>query len=85
MKSFLIALSTASLLAAGAGSAMAAPGKHMSHRVTPSERVAIAKSAARLAQIKKRAWADRRLTGAERVRIRIAEARHRALVARAHR
>jgi hypothetical protein len=85
MKSLIVALSVVPLLAGFAGSAMAAPGKHVTHRVTHIERLAIARSAANLAQVKRRAWADGRLTSAERVGIRVAEARHRAVVARAHR
>ncbi|MGE0627928.1 MAG: hypothetical protein AB7O43_08895 [Hyphomicrobiaceae bacterium] len=85
MKSFVIGLSAAALCVGFAGSAMAAPGKHGFNRVTLKERVAVAKSAAKLAQVKRGAWADGRLTRVERMRIRVAEARHRAIVARAHR
>lgn len=62
-------------------------GKHANHRfgLSPYERVAIARSAASLAALKRRAWADGRLTFRERVMINNAERRHAALVARAYR
>jgi hypothetical protein len=85
MKSLIVALSAVPLLAGFAASATAAPGKHVSHRVTHFERAAIARSASNLAQVMRRAWAVGRLTIAERMRIGVAQARHRAVVARAHR
>jgi hypothetical protein len=85
MKSIVVGLSTAALLIGFAGAASAAPGKYQGHRVTPYERAEIDRSAARVAQVKRQAWRDGRLSPVERVRIRIAEAQHRAIVARAYR
>ncbi len=83
-------LGTAALLVA-AGSAVAAP-KHYGDRgyssrgnVTGWERVQIARSAARVAMVKRQAYRDGRVTRWERAQIRQAEARHAALVRRAHR
>jgi hypothetical protein len=73
------------------GAVMAAPNKHYNqgwHRggnITPYERVAIARSKANLDALKRRAWADGRLSLYEKVRIRFAENSHNALVARARR
>jgi hypothetical protein len=62
--------------------AQAAPhGRHYS-KVTPYERVAIARSKANLNAIKWRARADGRVTLWERMRINAAQARHNALVYR---
>lgn len=95
----LTAAAAAFMLTSGA--ALAAPGKGYSgpgyhkpgyskqvkhHRgMTPGQRVAIARSAANLAALKKRAWRDGRLSLIERVQIRNAERRHAALVARTYR
>lgn len=85
MKSIILGLSTAMLVVGLASAASAAPGKYSGHRVTPYERAQIAKSAARVAHLKRQAWSDRRLSSFERARIRMAEAHHRAVVARAYR
>lgn len=53
--------------------------------VSAFERAAIARSAANVASLKRRALRDGRLTPVERVQIRNAERRHAALVARAYR
>lgn len=80
MKSIALGLS---LIALASGAALAQPGKHRAGHVTGFERAVIAKSAAQLAQLKRRAWSDGRLSLAERVRIRMAQSRHAALIARA--
>jgi len=80
MKTIALAVS---LIALASGAALAAPAKYRPGHVSGYELAAIAKSAAQLAQIKKRAWADGRLSFYERMQIRNAEARHSALVARA--
>ena len=85
MKSIIVGLTAAALLTGLAGAASAAPGKYSGHRVTPYERAQIAKSASQLAQVKRQAWRDGRVTPVEKVRIRMAEARYHAAVARAHR
>ena len=74
----------------GSGAATAAPIKHYDLRrydrgVSPYERVLIAQSAARLAFIKRHAWADGKLSFYERLQIRRAEQRHYALLQRAYR
>ena len=81
-----MALATAVVLLA-AGSAVAAPTYGKSHgsfgnrgHVTAWERVQIAKSAARVASIKRRAYADGRVTRFERLRIRRASASRRPSV-----
>jgi hypothetical protein len=87
MKSIALGLS---LVALSAGTVLAAPwdyrgGNYRGGHVNGYERAAIANSAARLAQLKRRAYADGRLSMFERFQIRNAEARHAALVARARR
>ncbi len=94
------ALLTAAALAMTAGVSVAAPNKHYNHNgygkpgyskvvkhrgVNGFERAAIARSAANLAALKRRVWADGRVTFAERIQLRNAERRHAALVARAYR
>lgn len=54
-------------------------------RVTPRERVAIARSAAHLNFVKRQAWSDGRVNFFERARINMAQRRHNALVAQARR
>ncbi len=85
MKSIILGLSAAVLVAGLASTASAAPGKYSGHRVTPYERAQIAKSAARVAHVKRQAWSNGRLSPVDRARIRMAEAHHRAVVARAYR
>ncbi len=80
MKSLALGLS---LLILASGTAFAAPGKRDGGHINAYERMAIARSAAQLAHLKQRAWADGRLSMFERFQIRQAEARHAALVARA--
>ena len=86
MKSVLIALAA---LTVTTGAALAAPGyghrSHDGHGISPRERVVISHSAANLAQLKRRVWADGRLSGIERFQLRNAERRHAALIARARR
>jgi hypothetical protein len=81
MKTYALA---AAALALMSGTALAAPGYYSHHKggLTPKERAAIARSAAHLAALKHRAWADGRLTAFERMRIRMAELQHRRLIAR---
>lgn len=84
MKTALIALA-AVLVTSGA--ALAAPGGKYGDRnrgnVNGFERAKIAQSAAHVASVKRRAWADGRVTRYERIMINSAERRHAALVARA--
>jgi hypothetical protein len=88
MKSVILA-ATAIVLTSGA--ALAAPyhfnnrWHHSGGNVSSYERAAIGRSAAQLASVKRRAWADGKLTFFERFQIRIAENRHNAVVARARR
>jgi hypothetical protein len=86
MKSFVIAATTAVVLSGIglAGTAEAASYKYRHGRVqlTQWERVAIARDQRRVNAVKRRAWADGRLSFLEKIRIRRAEARHRALVYR---
>ncbi|HRN88079.1 hypothetical protein [Hyphomicrobium sp.] len=100
MTSILTAAAAAIVLTSGAamahpggGKGYGGPGyksgysqqiKH--HRgVNPGQRAAIARSAANLAALKRRAWRDGRLSTIEKVQIRNAERRHAALVQRVHR
>lgn len=98
MTTILTAAAAAIMLTSGA--AMAHPGKGYSgpgyktgyskqikhHRgVSPAQRAAVARSAANLAALKRRAWRDGRLSTIEKVQIRNAERRHAALVSRVHR
>lgn len=67
--------------------ALAAPGKFGNGHgprggVNGYERIAIAKSQASLNSLKRRAWADGRLSFLERTQIRFAEIRHANLVKR---
>ena len=83
----------ASVLAAatfGSGAASAAPTKHYDLRrydrgVSPYDHILIAQSAARLAFMKRHAWADGKISFFERRQIRQAEQRHYALLQRARR
>ncbi len=93
------ALLTAAALVMTAGVSVAAPAKSFNyvygkpghskvvkHRgVNGFERAAIARSAANLASLKRRVWADGRVTFSERIQLRNAERRHAALVARSYR
>lgn len=93
------ALLTAAALVMTAGVSVAAPAKAHNygygkpgytkvakHRgVNGGERAAIARSAANLAALKRRVWADGKVTFVERIQLRNAERRHAALVARAYR
>ena len=85
MKTALIALA-AVLVTSGA--ALAAPGAKYGDRygrghINGFERAKIAQSAAHVAAVKRRAWADGRVTRYERYIINSAERRHAALIARA--
>jgi hypothetical protein len=91
------AILTVAALLMTAGASYAAPAKYShynwghkqsynSHRgVSPSERAAIARSAANVAAVKRRALRDGRITFVERFLINGAERRHAALVSRAYR
>jgi hypothetical protein len=85
MKSFVIAASTAVVLA-GIGVGTAAEAALYNHRhgggLTAWERAVIARDRAHVNAVKRRAWADGRITLWERARIRAAEARHSALIHR---
>lgn len=87
MKTIAIATVAATLLTGVAltTSADAAPYQRHFGNVSHAERVAIARSQAHLYAIKRHARADGRVTLMERVRIRVAEARHNALVNRLRR
>ncbi|HEX2840234.1 hypothetical protein [Hyphomicrobium sp.] len=90
---------TAAALMMTAGVSVAAPAKAYTHGygkpgytnvakhrgVNGFERAAIARSAANLAALKRRVWADGKVTFVERMQLRNAERRHAALVARAYR
>lgn len=84
-----LAAVTALVLAATAGTASAAPGKHGrwhdAGRVTPYERVAIQNARAHLAHVRARAWRDGHVTYLERYQIRLAEQRLERTIRRAHR
>lgn len=99
MKTTILTAAAAALMLTS-GAALAHPGKHHSspgyksgyshivkhHRgVSPAQRAAIARSAANLAALKRRALRDGRISARERVQIRNAERRHAALVTRIHR
>ena len=75
---------SASVLALLSGIALAAPAQAGSYNrhgnVTYSERAAIARSAAHLNAVRRHARADGKVSVWERARIRMAEARHNALV-----
>jgi len=83
------AIITVAALVLSTGAALAAPGgKYKNdhrHGISAYERAAIARSAANVAQLKRRVWADGRVTLFERMQLRSAERRHAALVARAYR
>ena len=81
------ALLTAAALLMTAGAAMAAPRHNHDNGkgVNAYERAAIARSAANLAALKRKAWRDGRITFMERFQINNAERRHAALVQRARR
>ena len=96
MKRTLILAAAAAILASGFATAQAAPGNrghgygykgHVTHaaKVTPRERAAIRRSAARLAALTRQVRADGRVTFVERIRLRAATARHQALVRSAYR
>lgn len=59
--------------------------KHRAGRINWIERVRIAQSRKRLAQLKRRIWRDGRVTRFERRQLRRAEQRHRQLVRRLRR
>lgn len=85
------ALMTLATIVLTSGAAFAAPAKHFDHRghdgrgISAHERVMIARSTDRLQALKRRAWADGRITFFERLRINAATRQHAALVARARR
>jgi hypothetical protein len=97
MKTVVLSAAAAMLLSAGAASA--APGKHHNNNnwgkpgpskvfkkgIGPRERVIIARSAADVATVKRRALRDGRVTPVERFQINRAERRHAALIARLYR
>lgn len=100
MKTTTILTAAAAAIMLTSGAALAHPGKGhggpgyksgYSHQVkhhrgvTPAQRAAVARSAANLAALKRRAWRDGRLSALERVQIRNAERRHAALVQRVYR
>jgi hypothetical protein len=86
MKTIMIGLAALTL---ASGTALAAPGYGYGyghgHRITPAERIAIARSAAHVAEVKRMAMRDGRISIFERMQIRRAEQQHSALVARAYR
>jgi hypothetical protein len=86
MKSFLIAATTAVVLSgiglAGTAEAARYSDRHGKSELTRWERVTIARDQRRVNVLKKRAWADGRLSFWEKMQIKRAEARHRALVYR---
>lgn len=59
--------------------------RHRAGRLTPFERVAIARSRARLAKLRRRIRADGHVTRFERRRLQAAQIRHRRLVRRLNR
>lgn len=83
---------TAAVLMFAAGTAAAKPAWYSHHgwgvqqhhfgTLKPYERVKIRRSRARLAALKRQIYADGRVTFRERIRLRIASARHRTLVRR---
>lgn len=85
MKSFIIAV-TAAALTTGALLSTAAEAnpyqRHYGHNLTHSERVAIARDRADLNALEHRMHRDYYVSRWERMRLRAAEARHRALVYR---
>lgn len=99
MKTIAMTLAALALASTAAAAAPAKHGYHYGHgkgyghsythkhvsRVTPRERAAINHSAARLAYLKRQAWADGRVNFFERARINMAQRRHNALVAQARR
>lgn len=84
------AILTVAALLMTAGASMAAP-RHYNHdhnrgkSVTPYERAAIARSRAKVAAVKARAWRDGRVTFIERVQIKNAERQLAAVISRARR
>ena len=95
MKTYLLAAMAVAIMS---GSAMALPAKKSyvykpafgyskTHygKITPYERAAIARSQFRLNVLKRRIYADGRVTRFERIQLRFAQSRHNALVARARR
>ena len=83
MKSLVVAATAAVLLSGiGLGTAAEAASYHHRYGLTGAERAAIARDEARVNAVKRNAWADGRLSGWERMKIRAAEARHNVLVSR---
>ena len=88
MKSILIAFAALTLTT---GAALAAPGGgygnrgHSANGISAYERAAISRSAFQLAQLKRRAYADGRVSFFERIQLRSAERRHAALISQARR
>ncbi len=95
-----VLLTAAAALVMTAGVASAAPNKHQHNNswgkpghsqgfkkqgVNGAERAAIVRSAANLAQLKRRVMRDGRVTMIERIQLRNAERRHASLVQRAYR
>jgi hypothetical protein len=84
------AILTVAALVMTAGSSMAAPrhynnGHNHGKSVTGYERAAIARSRAKVAAVKARAWRDGKISFLERVQIRSAERQLAATIARARR
>jgi hypothetical protein len=83
------AILTVAALVMTAGSSMAAPRHYNNHNhgksVTPYERAAIARSRAKVAAVKARAWRDGKVSFLERVQINSAERQLAATIARARR
>ena len=92
-------LSAAAAVLVSAGAASAAPAKYHNNNwgkpapskvfkkrgISPRERAVIARSAADVSALKRRALRDGRVTPLERIQINNAERRHAALVARLYR
>ena len=83
MKAFALGAAALGLLSSVALAAPASAASYNRHgQVSAHERAAIARSAAHLAAVKHHARVDGRLSLWERAQIRMAEARHSALVRR---
>jgi hypothetical protein len=74
----MIAATTLVLAASTADAASPRYNNNWNHHgsISASERIAIARSKAHLAAVKRQAWRDGRVTAFERMRIRFAEARY---------
>lgn len=84
MKHLLASAATLAILGgvAAAAPAEAATYRHHARQLTPYERVVIARNQAHLNALTWRVRADGRVTARERAQLRIAQARHNALVYR---